>query len=276
MTVTLTGLRRYPVKSCRGHDVDTAVVEPWGLAGDRRWMVVDHDGMKVTARELHPMLRIAPELVPGGILLTFPDREPLLVDEPAGNLGDVRIWDDTVQAAYAGPDADAWLSGALQRDVRLVFLDDPTRRAVDPETSQPGDVVTFADGYPMLLASTSSLERLNEWIQDGPNAGTEPLDMRRFRPNLVVSGAEPFAEDDWSRIRVGDATFRVAQGCSRCVLTTVHPDTIAKAHEPIATLARHRRWDGKVWFAVDLLPEEPGAVLRVGDEVEVLEGGRGR
>lgn len=282
MPITLTGLRRYPVKSCRGEDLESALVQPWGLEGDRRWMLVDPDGEKVTARETHVLLTVVPELVPGGVRLTAPGAgvEPLLVAEPQIPDTEVRIWSSRVAAASAGAEADAWFTAVAGRPLRLVYLDDPTRRAVNPDKSQPGDVVAFADAFPMLLASSSSLAQLNDWIQDGPSAGQEPLDIRRFRPNLVIEGADPFAEDTWSRIRVGGTTFRVAQDCSRCVLTTVHPDTIVRGHEPIATLSRHRRWAGKVWFAVDLIPDRqpgvPGGTLRVGDEVEVLEATRRR
>lgn len=282
--IALAGLRRYPVKSCRGEDLDSATVEPWGLAGDRRWMIVDEAGEKVTARETNVLLTVVPELIPGGVRLSVAGAranagasasapEPLEVREPTGADLEVQIWNDRVTASDAGDAAATWFSAIVGRTVRLVFLDDPTRRAVDPQRSRPGDVVTFADGYPMLMASLSSLQQLNDWI----GGDAEPLDIRRFRPNLVIDGAEPFAEDTWSSIRVGGeggTTFRVAQDCSRCVLTTVHPDTITRGHEPIATLSRHRRWDGKVWFAVDLIPEDPGGVLHVGDEVEVLEATR--
>lgn len=265
MPITLTGLRRYPVKSCRGEDLPEALVEPWGLAGDRRWMLVDELGEKITARETPALLRVTPELVPGGLVLRAPGRDPLHVSEPDTAYRGVHIWGDHVHAASAGPEADAWFMAELGFGAHLVFLDDPARRPVTGDAAQPGDVVSFADGFPLLLASTSSLDELNRWV-----GGQDPLDIRRFRPNLVVSGAEPFAEDAWGRIRIGAATFRVASDCSRCVLTTVHPDTIERTHEPIATLARHRRWDGKVWFAVNLIPDDPGAVLRIGDPVEVL------
>ena len=132
-------------------------------------------------------------------------------------------------------------------------------------------VVSFADGYPMLMASTNSLDLLNDWIAEGPRPDEGPLPVTRFRPNLIVSGALPFAEDGWVRIRIGEATFRVTKGCSRCVLTTLDPETGDKQMEPITTLARHRRWDGKTWFAANVIPDTPGATLRVGDEVEILE-----
>jgi hypothetical protein len=113
----------------------------------------------------------------------------------------------------------------LEQRVRLVFLDDPRRRAVNPRFARDGDVVSFADAYPMLLASEDSLNRLNDWIADGPRPEEGPLAITRFRPNLIVSGALPFAEDGWARIRIGDATFRVVKGCDRCVLTTLDPET---------------------------------------------------
>lgn len=276
VSITLTGLRRYPVKSCRGEDLTDALIEPWGLAGDRRWMVVDADDVVVTAREVHRMLRIVPELVEGGVRLTGPDIDPLVVPAPRGTTGnvqtgDVQIWDDTVAAASAGPEAGAWFSAVLERPVRLVYLDDPRRRATNPAFSHDGDVVSFADGYPMLLASQDSLAQLNDWIAEGPRPDEGPLPITRFRPNLIVSGAAPFAEDGWVRVRIGEATFRVTKGCSRCVLTTLDPETGEKQMEPITTLARHRRWDGKTWFATNLIPDSPGTTLRVGDEVEVLE-----
>lgn len=277
MPITLTRLRRYPVKSCRGEELETAVVEPWGLRGDRRWMVIDRDAVVRTAREVHRMLTVRPELVEpfdaadGGLQLRALGMPDLFVPTPLEPTGDVRIWSSTVAAASGGAEADAWFSDVLRQRVRLVHLDDPTRRAPNPEFALPGDVVSFADGYPMLLASENSLDVLNDWVAEGPRPDEGPLDIRRFRPNLVVRGAAPFAEDGWTRIRIGEATFRVVKGCDRCVLTTLDPETGEKQMEPITSLARHRRWDGKTWFAANLVPDTPGAVMRVGDEVEILE-----
>lgn len=276
MTITLTGIRRYPVKSTRGQDLGSAVIEPWGLAGDRRWMVVDEDATAITAREVHRMLLVHPQLVTDAagapaLRLAAEGMPTLTVATPTVASGDVRIWKDTVAAASAGDDADAWISAMLGQPARLVYLDDPTRRATNPQRTLPGDVVAFADAYPVLLASENSLAMLNDWIAEGPRSDEGPLPMTRFRPNLVVAGASAFAEDGWARVRIGDAVFRVIKGCDRCVLTTRDPETGDKQMEPIATLARHRRWDGKTWFAASLVPDNPGVNIRVGDEVEVLE-----
>jgi uncharacterized protein len=274
MSLVVTDLYRYPVKSCRGQQLRDAPVEPWGLAGDRRWMVVDPGGEVLTARERPPMLLVAPRLEGGAIRLTAPGRPDLTVPVPAGDdLIPVTVGDSKLLASPAGPQADAWFSAVAGEPVRLVYLDDPTRRPTNPAYSRPGDRVSFADGYPLLLTAESSLGDLNERVGAGPRAFEGPLPMRRFRPSVVVAGAGPWAEDAWRRLRIGDVVFLAVKGCDRCVMTTIDPDTAASGQEPIATLARFRRWDGKVWFGVNLIPDSPrrGAVIRVGDPVEVLD-----
>ncbi|MCO5614879.1 MOSC domain-containing protein [Pseudonocardia alni] len=269
--VSLTGLRRYPVKSCRGADVARAVVERAGLTGDRRWMLVRDDGAMVTARTHPRLVLVAPTPAADGLRLTGPGLPPLTVPVPDGEPVPARVhrWDTA--GVPAGPAADAWFSELLGDPVRLIHLDDPARRRPDPDFSLDDDRVSYADGYPLLLASTASLHALDALVADGPNAAEAPLPMTRFRPNAVVDGAPAWAEDGWRRIRIGAAEFRVAKGCARCVLTTVDPDTAVKGREPMATLARHRRFDGKVWFGVNLIPDDPGAEIAVGDEVEVLD-----
>jgi uncharacterized protein len=274
MSLVVTDLYRYPVKSCRGQRLRDAPVEPWGLAGDRRWMVVDPGGEVLTARERPPMLLVTPRLEGGAIRLTAPGRPDLTVPVPAGDdLIPVTVGDSKLLASPAGPQADAWFSAVAGEPVRLVYLDDPTRRPTNPAYSRPGDRVSFADGYPLLLTAESSLADLNERVGAGPRAFEGPLPMRRFRPSVVVAGAGPWAEDAWRRLRIGDVVFLAVKGCDRCVMTTIDPDTAASGQEPIATLARFRRWDGKVWFGVNLIPDSPrrGAAIRVGDPVEVLD-----
>lgn len=272
MALTLTGLNRYPVKSCRGEAVAAATVEPWGLLGDRRWMIVDDLGETVTAREHPRMLLIEPELVDGGLRVSSPDVEPLFVPTPTEPTIDVTVFKRLAFAVTLADDtANAWFSKVVGESVRLVYGDDPTRRPTNRAFTQDGDCVSFADGYPILLTTEDSLAQLNEWIAAGPMADQGPLPMRRFRPNVVVAGAPAFDEDHWRRIRIGEATFRTPKGCDRCVITTTDPDTAARGKEPLATLARHRRWDGATWFAMNVVPDNPGAVIRVGDEVEVLE-----
>ncbi len=271
MTGTLQSLHRYPVKSCRGESLDHGVVERWGLAGDRRWMVVDDDGAAITSREVPELVLTRPQLTEGGLRLTHPTHGDLDLPVPTGSPVPVDVWGNGVLARSAGPEAAAWFSALVGTSARLVYLDDPTQRLPNQTRTLPTDRVSLADAYPLLLATQESLDALNARIAEGPLAGEGPLPMTRFRPNVVVRGVGPaWAEDTWRRVRIGGAEFRVVKGCDRCVFTTIDPDTAAKGTEPIATLARHRKWDGKTWFGMNLVPDTPGATIRVGDEVEVL------
>ena len=274
VALTLTQLNRFPVKSCRGEQLETAVVEPWGLAGDRRWMLVDPAGETVTAREHQPLLLVTPRLrADGGLEVTAADRPPLSVARPVGDDHvNVTIFRRTpFAAASAGDEAHSWFSELLGQPVRLVYGDDPYRRPANQDFAGPGVPLAFGDGYPVLLATEASLAALNQAVAEGPRAAEGPLPMVRFRPNLVVSGGEAWAEDGWRRLRIGEAVFRAVKGCDRCVVAATDAETALRGKEPTATLARHRRWDGAVWFGMNLVPETPGAVLTVGDEVELLE-----
>lgn len=273
MPITLTAINRFPVKSCRGETLQSATVEPWGLAGDRRWMLVGEDGEALTAREYPRLVLAVPRLGADGSLdLTSPDVPAMHVDVPGPPcLVPVSVFDTPVLAAVATPDAHAWFSKITGVPSRLVYLDDPKRRHPNPHFARSDDLVSLADGFPLLLTAQESLDQVNDWILAGPRAEEGPLPMIRFRPSVVVRGAAAFAEDGWRRVRIGTAQFRAVKGCARCVLTTVHPQTAVKGKEPIATLARYRRWDGATWFGMNLIPDAPGAMIRVGDAVEVLE-----
>jgi uncharacterized protein len=270
----LTELRRFPVKSCRGEQVETAVLEPWGLAGDRRWMVVDATGEAVTAREHREMLLVHPRLrADGGVEVSAPGHADLAVARPDGEpLLDVTVHGRTpFRASLADHDAHAWFSAVLGEPVRLVFADDPNRRQANPEYAGPGVPMSFGDAYPLLLTTEESLAALNELIATGSKADQGPVPMVRFRPNVVVAGGTAWAEDGWRRLRIGEAVFRAVKGCDRCTIPTTDEQTAVRRHEPTYTLSRHRRWDGAVWFGMNLVPVTPHATLRVGDEVELLD-----
>jgi uncharacterized protein YcbX len=289
----VTGLRQYAVKSLGGVAVDSAVVEPWGLAGDRRWALVDPAGDQVTAREVHQLLRLTASDVDSDTLRITDraDGAGILVDTPLG-LPPVAVGISRQGAApSADDDVNAWLSDRMGTTLRLVWQEDPTDRPISGEHGgHPGDAMSLADAGPVLLVSETSMARLNEWIQaeaaeadvpdidpgdlsDGGAAPTvEPLDILRFRANVVVDGGEPFAEDRWAGVSIGDVDFRTTELCDRCVMTTIDPVTLAGGKEPIRTLARHRRWDRKTWFGIRLVRTGGGETIRVDDPV-VPRGG---
>jgi hypothetical protein len=179
----------------------------------------------------------------------------------------VTVWGSKVRAVAAGKEADDWLSHLLDREVRLVYLDDPTRRPVDQDFGDPGDRVSFADGFPLLLTSAGSLEALGDWLTED---GDSPVPMTRFRPNVVVAGAPAWAEDGWRRIRIGTVPFRVAKPCGRCVVTTIDQVTAERGRQPLELLGRRRRFGQELVFGQNLIPDIPGSI-RVGDPIQVLE-----
>jgi uncharacterized protein YcbX len=270
----LHSIHVHPVKAVRGLAPREAVVEPWGLTGDRRWALVD-DGGKVLTQRRQPRLALAAaELLPdGGVRLSVPGMEPLTVPvpRPSGTVP-VEIFRDKVDAVPAEDEAaHAWCGAFLGIDVRLVYMDDPaTRRPVDPEYARPGETVSFADGFPLLLTTTASLDALNALIAQDDHADEGPLPMNRFRPSVVVAGTDAWAEDDWSRLTIGDVSFRVAKTCGRCVVTTTDQGTGERGREPLYSLGRHRRLGGKLVFGQNLVPLS-GGTIRVGDPVRILE-----
>lgn len=263
----LSAIHIYPVKSCGALSPRHAEVEARGLAHDRRWMIVDRDGRFLTGRQLPTLVLLRATPQADGLRLLHPDAGELTVDFPSSSAPrqDVTVWDDSINAIDAGDEAAHWLSHWLDRELRLVYMDDAATRPVDPKRAQAGDEVSFADGYPMLLISQAALEGLNARLET-------PLPMLRFRPNLVIDGASAHAEDGWRRLRIGAIEFEAVKPCVRCVFTTVDPEHGAfdPSGEPLKTLKHYRRGDKGITFGMNLIARGRG-VLRVGDEVRVLE-----
>jgi len=266
--LVLRSIHVYPVKATRAVDPESCVVEPIGLVGDRRFMIVDDAGNFLTQRTLGGLARVSASLSADRLTLeAATDRFEL----PLGGDGpdrEVTIFKDRVSARDCGEAAANWLTAVLGRSARLVVLADPKARPVDPDYARAGEHVSFADGYPLLLANEASLSDLNGRL-------AEPVTMRRFRPNIVISGAAAWAEDTWRRIRVGAVEFRIAKPCRRCVVTTLDPDTGDQADkaEPLLTLRSfHRDHRGGAVFGQNLVPLSVGTIS-LGDPVEVLETG---
>jgi len=265
---TVASLHHYPLKSAGGVASTAARVERRGLAGDRRWMLVDAASTFLSQRTYPRLALIGVEATSEGLRLSAPGQPTLSVPTPgaAAKRLPVEVWGDTVEAALAPAAAHAWCAAHLDADVRLVYMPPESRRAVDANYAvHSGDVVSFADGYPLLLTTTASLADLNTRLDT-------PLPMDRFRPNVVVSGADAWAEDTWRRLRMGEVTLRAVKPCGRCAITTIDQQTATRGKEPLTTLAYFRRdpATGKVNFGWNLIPETLGTI-RVGDAVEVVE-----
>ncbi len=260
--LTLSELWIYPVKSLGGISLSQSEVEERGLQYDRRWMIVDESGVFITQRSVHAMALIDVAFSDGGFLLrhrSYTENSLFLPFEPISKNGiNVRVWDDELPALTVSDELDSGLSKWFGRSVRLVLMPESSQRPVDPRFAKQNESVSFADGFPVLLIGQSSLDALNSKLK-------EPVSMQRFRPNLVVTGAEAFAEDTWTNVRIGTAEFSVVKPCARCVLTTVDPLTGQTGSEPLKTLASFRKQGNKILFGQNLLALS--GTLNVGDTV---------
>lgn len=247
----ITELHIYPVKSCRGLSVSSMDIGRRGPAGDRRFMVVDAAGRFISQRTEARLSQVATALDGDRLVLSGPGGEVTVPRFPRGG-PPVRgeVWDSEV-AAIEVPGGSKFFSEHLGRQARLVYMPDEAERPVNPERSRPGDIVSFADGYPLLLISQESLDDLNRRLE-------APVEMTRFRPNVVIAGGAPYAEDELGAFRMGEVNFRNVKPCERCTMTTIDPRTAKRGEEPLRTLATYRRWDGHVWFGTNLIHDGEG------------------
>jgi uncharacterized protein YcbX len=260
VTARVSALYVYPVKACGGVSVTSARVVARGFEYDRRYMIVDEHGLFLTQRELPELALVSTSFAAGGIVLGRAGHGEchLPVALESGDRLDVTVWGHT-GVALRHDRASAWLSDVVRRALSVVYMPDEHQRPVKPEHAGSFDVVSFADAFPFLVISEASLSELNSRLR-------EPIEMRRFRPNIVVTGVPAFAEDTWTELRLGALGFRAPKRCDRCSVTTVDPSTGVRGQEPLRTLATYRKQDGKVWFGMNLIHDDQG-VLSIGDRL---------
>ncbi len=264
--ITLSQLYVFPVKSLRGLSPSSWGLDARGLQNDRRYMLVDEQGRFLTQRQQHRMALIDVHWQDGRLRLSAEGKEPIEVPvlEDAAQLRAVEIWGEQQQGFDQGDVVASWLAEFLGVTCRMVRHDLNSPRAVDADYARPGDVVSFSDGFPFLVLSEASVAALSK------QAGVE-LDIRRFRPNLVIRGCEPFEEDQWRRIRIGQSEFELVKPCSRCIIPTIDPNTGERGPEPMRALMATRRRENKVYLGQNAIQRSAGESLAVGDGVEVLE-----
>lgn len=279
MPATLSHIHTFPLKSGAPLMHDVASVEARGIAGDRRWMVIDANGKFVTGRQQSRLTLVHARPQPAGSYDTASDGAALVLDAPGmptlrveaaldGARVQTDVWGTAVAPLLAPAEAHAWLSTFLGMPCRLVYMDTKCIRAVkamyDGRYGRDDDVVSLADGFPVLLISQAALDQLNGKL-------ARPVPMLRFRPNLVVAGTAPHAEDGWKRVRIGACEFDVVKPCTRCVFTTVDFERGERdpGGEPLRTLTTYRRTPDGVTFGQNLIPRRLG-MLHVGDAVDVV------
>jgi len=264
--LTVSQLFIYPVKSLGGIAVDAAVVTDRGFQYDRRWMLIDEHNSFISQREMAAMALFDVAIQEDGLLVTHkPGGDAIHIPfEPQTNETlTVEVWSDRCKAIVVSHQANQWFSNKLGINCRLVYMPGAVKRRVDGRYAIDKEIVSFADGYPMLLIGQASLDDLNSRLD-------EQLTMRRFRPNIVFTGGEPFEEDVMEAFKINTILFYGVKLCARCVITTINPDTAVKGKEPLRTLATYRMKNNKIYFGQNLLHKGEG-LIQVGDAMEVIK-----
>lgn len=257
----------YPIKSVAGIPLTKAQAQEKGLEYDRRWMLIDEKNRFISQRELADMTLLDLKVNQDAMVLQHRTKAmgklhiPLIPKR--GATIEAEVWSDTVKVIWPQSEGDKWFSEILGRSCRLVYMPEDAVRQVDPDYLQRPVNTSLSDGYPFLLANEASLQDLSL------KAGL-PIEMERFRPNLVVETSVPFIEDHWKKIQIGEAIFEILKPCARCVITTIDPRTSIKGKEPLKTLNTYRKQDNKTLFGQNMILER-GGFLQEGDEVIVLE-----
>jgi uncharacterized protein len=252
----------YPIKGCGAVALDAANIDEYGFKGDRRYMVVDDQGVFMSQRKHPEMCRIQTTLSGGFLTVTYNGVLDMVI-EPSmeTNYIPVQIWDDEVMATDMGEAASLWFSQALGRKARLVTIGSKYNRNVQISDTVYSSKMHFGDACPILVTTTASLEDLNGRL-------STPIPMNRFRPNLVIDGAEPYAEDTWKYIRIGDQMLQYGKKCGRCTVTTIDQETGESGLEPLKTLSKYRKDGNKVCFGSYYIPITR-SIIKLGDDVVV-------
>ncbi len=269
----------YPIKSLGGITLNEAVIEQRGLQYDRRWMLVDENGKFLTQREFPKMSTISIVLKGNGLQVSAEKFDDLTVPFTVeGESLKVEVWGSICNAVLSDSGINKWFSEVLQTNCKLVYMPENSRREINPLFNKNNEIVSFADGYPILIIGENSLADLNSRLET-------QIPMNRFRPNIVVANSSAFAEDNWGKIKIGETIFRSTKPCARCVMTTINQtDGALSGKEPLKTLAKYRLAkqvfpatyadlelnENAVLFGQNLVAENFGKAIKIGDKVEIL------
>lgn len=266
--MTVTGLFTYPIKSLAGISLDTAPISLRGLHLDRRWMLVDADGLHISQREIPEMALLQPGFEEGQLVIRHKQKDitPLRISATPSSIEwrNIQVWDYQGKAVLAEATAHQWFSEILQYPCQLVYMPEEVKRPLKPQYGKAGEIVGFADSCPLLVIGENTLADLNQRL-------AHPIPMNRFRPNIVCSGGEAYDEESWSSFRIGEVNFRGIRACVRCQMIGINQDTAVKHKEPLRTLSTYRNIGNKVIFGLHASwIEGEKKDIRVGEEVRVL------
>lgn len=259
----ISDLYIYPIKSLGGIRLESSKVDDRGLEYDRRWVLIDDQNRFLTQRELPELVFFSTKIV-GQELIVFDKRNPLDIVSlnllpQTGIKVAVQIWDDICESIVLEDTVNHWFSTKLGRNTRLAYMPSATKRLVDTNYASDGEVTGFSDGYPILIIGEASLADLNERLE-------LPVNMDRFRPNIVFTGGSAYEEDEMVDIEINGVNMKGVKLCARCVMTTTDQQTALRSKEPLYTLATYRKKNNKIYFGQNLLTKSKGTI-HVGDHI---------
>ncbi len=223
MDLIIKSLHIYPLKGARGIDINNAKLRPRGIKHDRRFMLINAQGRFLSQRQYPKMAQISTKLHQDGLGINIPGEKEIIIPFPAtGRHINVSLWRDEFAACLVEHKINACISAFLGENVNLVFMADNTKRMVDKNWVKEDYPVSFADGYPVLVTNQASLDDLNRHLTE---QNERALPMDRFRPNIVIEGANPWEENNWKILRIGEVEIKCVKPCVRCVVTSINQKT---------------------------------------------------
>lgn len=260
----------YPIKSLGGISLKEAKITDRGLEHDRRWLLVDEDGLFLSQREYPELALFQPEINGDALIITHKIKQEAVhvslnqTFSKATSKTNVKVWDDTIEAYEMDKTISNWFSKLLNCSVRLVYMPEESHRKVDSDFSKTGNEInSFSDGFPFLLIGQSSLDDLNFRLK-------QAVSMNRFRPNFVFVNGGAYEEEMWGEFKIGQVTFYGVKPCGRCVITTIDQELGVKSgKDPLFTLSKYKKIGDRVVFGQNLISTQLGEV-RIGDEIIIL------
>lgn len=265
INLVVSGIYIYPIKSLGGVSLTESILEEKGLQYDRRWVLTDSKGMFITQRK-YPLLSLLQVSISDDVITVFQKDNPgqkisFNTNQQTGDEIEVSIWDDITKGIEVDRTISNWFSDYMNMEVKLLKMPEQVRRNVDIKYASNNEIVSFADGYPCLIIGQSSLDELNKKLE-------KPIEMDRFRPNIVFTGGEPHAEDSFQDFEIDNVLFSAVKPCARCVLITIDQQHGTKSAEPLKTLSKYRTLNNKIMFGQNLIHRGSGTI-KIGSEIQV-------
>ncbi len=266
--ISITALYIYPVKSLAGIELQESSLSEFGLDNDRRWLIVDKNGLFMSQRTTPKMATIQTALKQNNLILSHQGQEIKVPQATSTNKSmPVTVWNDSLNAQLLSDEVDEWLSEILAQTCHLVYMPSSAKRQIDEDFAKQDQFVSFADAFPILLVSQASLDDLNQKLEAA-------VTINRFRPNIVIDGVAAFAEDNWKDFSINQMDYHMAKPCSRCIMPSINPSKgIQDNVKLLSVLNKYRKFDEKIKFGVNILYKDASKVdnqyIRVGDAVNL-------